>query len=372
MKKLLLLVLFTLSLFAENNETKLSFFDKEDGKLDLSDYLSTAYGLLPVPMLITEPAIGYGAGVGLVYLHDNFTGRKLASGRVVPASMSGVMAAGTQNGTRFGGAFHIGYYFEDDLRTVTFIGLPDVNVDTYTSKGKAIASNMKGLFAYQAVKARILDTNLFLGLGYIYGKIDTKVDFLIPIENNFKNAGIEIIAEYDARNSTLSPNTGYFINFKSSFYDKNVGSDNNFQKYTGNGFFYMPATDKLNVNLKISAESIGGNEAPFYAYPFVSLRGMPSMKVQGEHVVSSELELAWKIKSRWEVLVFGGIGKSFGSNQFKVGDTSFSDSKNNFTKGLGFRYLIARKFGLKMGIDVASSEKDNALYIQFGSAWSGF
>jgi len=373
MKKIVLIILLTLSLFGDSNQTKgLSFFDEKDGNLDLSDYLSQAYGFLPVPTIITEPAVGLGLGVGLIYLHDNFTGKKLDSGRVVPASMSGVIAMGTENGTKFGGAFHIGYYYDDDLRTVSFVGMPNINIDTYTANGNAISSNMKGLLAYQAIKARILDTDLFLGAGYLYGTIDTTLDFFVPIKNSYTNAAFEIIMEYDARNSTLSPTSGYFINLKSSFYSESVGSDNNFEKYKANGFFYMPATDALNVNLKITGDSIRGDEAPFYAYPFISLRGMPVMKVQGEHVLSTELEVCWNFKSRWEALAFGGLGKSFGSNQFNVGNESFSSSKNHYTKGVGFRYLIAKKFGLKMGIDIASSEHDDAFYIQFGSAWAGF
>ncbi|KDP84514.1 hypothetical protein CF70_018925 [Cupriavidus sp. SK-3] len=46
------------------NQTKdpkaLSFPDPEDGKLDASDFLLNHKGALPVPALITEPAIGGG------------------------------------------------------------------------------------------------------------------------------------------------------------------------------------------------------------------------------------------------------------------------------------------------------------------------
>ena len=40
-----------------------SFIDKIDGHLDMGEYLAeNAYGFLPVPILITEPAVGYGGG----------------------------------------------------------------------------------------------------------------------------------------------------------------------------------------------------------------------------------------------------------------------------------------------------------------------
>ena len=372
-KKILISLLLTTLLLAENNQTnELSFFDKKDGMVDLSNYLSQAYGFLPVPTLITEPAIGYGVGLGLIYLHDNFTGTKTASGRVIPASMSGVIAVGTQNGTKFGGAFYIVSWLEDNLRTTTFVGIPNVNIDTYTSNGNAISSNMKGTVAYQSVKTRVENTNLFLGVAYMYGSIDTELKFLVPVKENITSAAVEIIMDYDARNSTLSPTQGYLINAKASIFSEAVGSDIDFDKYSAYGYFYIPTTDKLNVNLKVVADTINGNEAPFYAYPSINLRGLPVMKVQGEYVLASELELSWKFKKRWDAIFFGGAGKAFGTNQFKINETNFSDAKYHFSKGIGFRYLIARKFGLKMGIDVASSEFDEAIYIQFGSAWTSF
>jgi hypothetical protein len=40
-----------------------------------------------------------------------------------------------------------------------------------------------------------------------------------------------------------------------------------------------------------------------------------------------------------------------------------------WSAGGGFRYLLARLFGLKMGIDVARGPEDWAFYVVFGSAW---
>ncbi len=373
-KALVLFIVFIYStnLYADNS---LSFYDEKDGQFDLSQYLGEAHGLLPVPILITEPAVGFGGGLGLVYLHDNFTGKKTDSGRIVPASMSGLVGGGTENGTKFLMGFHIGYYLEDRVRTISAIGKVDVNVDIYHNS-KAIASEIAGDIFYQAIKFRVLDSSLFLGTAYSYSNMNTKlnseISFPVEAENEYTNAYLEAIIEYDTRNNTLSPSSGYFINAKWKFFRKEFSSDNDFDKLISNGYFYMRVSKDLNINLKITGEKITGKEAPFSAYPFVSLRGMPSMKVQGENVLSSELELCWKFTQRWEGIVFGGIGKAFGSNQFGLGDESFNDATNNYTKGLGFRYLLARKFGLKMGIDVASSKYDNALYITFGSAWSGF
>jgi hypothetical protein len=46
------------------------FTDPTDGAFDVSGFLATRQGLLPLVVPITEPAIGYGAGVGLAFRHD--------------------------------------------------------------------------------------------------------------------------------------------------------------------------------------------------------------------------------------------------------------------------------------------------------------
>jgi len=393
LKKTLLSLTLALTLFTQTNllaqesqtttETKkMSFFDKDDGMLDASEYLSELYGFLPVPVIITEPAIGYGGGVGLVYFHDTFLGKKSASGRAIPASISALFGVATENGTRMGGVVHIGYYLEDTLRTVTFLAYSDININTFV-KELPIAANMNGPLGYQALKFRVNDSALFLGAGYIYTSLESSLKATTPdpagpqdinIVQNNTEAAAQLVLEYDTRDNTLSPSSGYFLNIKANFFNEAVGGDHDFQRHMLKSFFYMPVTDKINVNLNISAETLAGTgeDTPFYMYPFVMLRGVPIMAIQGEHIASSELELVYEATPRWDLLAFSGVGKAFGTNQFNKIDQSFSDSKNNYSGGVGFRYLVASKFGLKVGVDIATSEYDNAFYIQMGSAWAGF
>ena len=55
--------------------------------------------------------------------------------------------------------------------------------------------------------------------------------------------------------------------------------------------------------------------------------------------------------------------------------SAFNDWDQAFAKpvvysyGTGFRYLLARKFKLRMGVDVARGPEDWAYYIVFGSNW---
>ena len=51
------------------------------------------------------------------------------------------------------------------------------------------------------------------------------------------------------------------------------------------------------------------------------------------------------------------------------GTTRIDDRRTLYSGGTGLRYELARKYGLHVGLDVAFSEHDTAIYVEFGSAW---
>lgn len=97
------------------------------------------------------------------------------------------------------------------------------------------------------------------------------------------------------------------------------------------------------------------------------------MKYQGEKTALYEAQLRWEFMPRWSALVFGGAAKAYGKDKFfpDLINTPFNEAKTVYTKGVGFRYLIAKEYGLRVGIDIASNDGEEAFYIQFGTAWTG-
>lgn len=373
---LFLILTFTI-VFAEDMEESSNFFDAKDGQLDVSGHLSEAYGFLPVPTIITEPAIGFGAAVGLLYLHDNFVGEEHPSGRNIPPSMSGVIVAATENGTKAGGGFHMGHWKDDTIRTMTVAFYYDINIDLYTNDGTPLGMNGEGTYLHQSLKFRMGETDLFLGGSYTYGKTDTTFgddsNGNIPLNDIFKIGSMALTADYDSRDNTFSPNKGMMLNFQNTYFREDFGGDENFERYKVQGLFYQPIHEKVNLDLRANFEAISGDEAPFFMFPFIDMRGIPAMRYQAEKTALIEAQLRWEFLPRWSALVFGGVGKAFGEDPFNpLIDTSFSDASNRYTKGVGFRYLIAKKYGLRMGVDIAASQEDEAIYLQFGTAWQGF
>src|SRR5215471_17978154 len=53
----------------ETTNSPSRFRSAEDGWLDVSGFLDEKYGFLPVAIPITEPAVGYGAAVGLAFIN---------------------------------------------------------------------------------------------------------------------------------------------------------------------------------------------------------------------------------------------------------------------------------------------------------------
>jgi len=49
--------------------------------------------------------------------------------------------------------------------------------------------------------------------------------------------------------------------------------------------------------------------------------------------------------------------------------TDLGGSENIDSYGIGFRYVVARRYGFVMGLDVARDPEDTAIYIQAGSTW---
>jgi hemolysin activation/secretion protein len=87
------------------------------------------------------------------------------------------------------------------------------------------------------------------------------------------------------------------------------------------------------------------------------------MRYQGDSAASVEAELRWQFSGRWSLVGFGGAGSTRTSRE------TFSATQSVASGGVGFRYELARKFGLHAGLDVAHSPGTTAVYLQIGNAW---
>lgn len=373
------------------------FTDKFDGKFDASRYLSeNAYGFLPVPVIITDPAVDGGFGMMGLFFHESEEEKDVrleamqdednhkAAQSLLPPSISAAFGAYTGNGSYFAGGGHLGFFNKGKIRYIGGGGYGDLKINFYgfgdTQLPRPIEINTKAIAVMQTLKFKLGDSAFYFGPTQRYidanvsiGNFDNLSETLPPnmedelrslLSKNIVTSGAGLTLEYDSRNNFFSPTEGFKYELSHLWFDEKIGSDINYMLTEFTALNYFKLTEKWRTALRIEANYANSAQAlPPYATPSISMRGIPAARYQGQAVAMSELEVAYRVNIRWELNAFAGVGKA--SDSF----SDLSNSESRMTKGAGFRYLIARRYDFNMGIDIAKGPEDTVFYIQAGSAW---
>ena len=347
------------------------FIDPQDGYVDASRWLLEHSGFLPVPIIITEPAVGLGGGVALVFMEKNNDPAR--PGHFSPPTIKGIAAFGTENGSKGAFGFYIKNWDEDRWRYSGILGVVGMNLNFYGDQGFPGAEDLKldysldGYFIFQDLRRRLGESNWFLGLRYSYSQIDTSFDSPVPpiiTQTSMKNsnAGLSLMTIYDSRDNTMSPQEGLKGELRYNMYSEAFGGELNYNiaDLDVQGFWKMGPIFGGATRLLVK-KADGGT--PFYAKPYIDLRGIAKQRYQGDIAGSVELELRWNPDLRWQYLLFGGLGKAHTENDL------FATSDSAGTYGVGLRYLVARMLGFRMGFDIARGPEETVFYIQAGSSW---
>ena len=344
--------------------------DPEDGALDLSDYLLRHRGVLPVPIVITEPAVGYGAGVAAVYFSQSFAERAEASRargeRVTPPGITVVAALGTETGTRAFGAGHLGFWDQDRWRYAGFVGKPELHLDYFSVNGEPRSYRLDAKGLLQQLLRRMGDSDWFLGARYVYLSTESRFEGERPPDVEPRSLDTSIgklgmVVDYDSRDNIFTPDRGTFFEVEAGFARRAFGSDTDHETIYARAFTFHRAGGFV-IGFRGDARLSGG-DVPFYAQPYVSLRGVPAVRYQDRHAVMAEAEVRWNLNRRWALVGFAGVGKAYGRRQ------SWDEAPTVGAGGAGFRYLVARQLNLYAGLDFARSKDDSAVYITVGHNW---
>jgi hypothetical protein len=348
------------------------FFDTQDGQFDLSRHLLEFRGMLPVPVIITEPAVGTGGGVVGLYF-DQPLGEALKThlsetGKPIPPNITAIGGFGTENGT-WGGFFgHRHTWDSDRWRYLGGIGKASINFDYYGLLDQPRALNVDGWGFMQQLLGRIGQSDLFLGARYAWLTVQPRFDGPWPAAlprpevDAVRIGRLSFMADHDTRDNLFSPSDGHFLEAEAVAASPSLGGSTSYQQLVLKAFNWSPVGKDFVLGLRGEAQFSRG-DIPFFAKPFVVLRGIPSARYQDDNVAVAEVEGWWQATPRWSLLAFGGAGKAWGERN------GFSDTPARGAGGVGFRYLIARLLGIHAGLDVARGPEGNAVYIQVGSPW---
>ena len=344
--------------------------DADDGALDLSDYLLRHRGVLPVPIVITEPAVGYGGGLGLMYFSQSFADSAEAARargeRVQPPDIAAAVGMKTENGTWAAGFGYLGFFDQDRWRYRGLFGTSQLFLDYYSVRGDPRAYRLDADATAQLALRRIGDSHWFAGMSYLYfsseSRFETGVPDDVPARSLDSAIGkLGLVVDYDSRDNIFTPNRGTFFEMDAGFARGAFGSKSNFEMLNARAFSWHPAGDFV-LGARGDARLSRG-DVPFYAQPYIALRGVPAARYQDRNALVVEFEARWNIDSRWALVGFAGAGKAYGKRQ------TWDESDTVVAGGAGFRYLVARKLNLYAGVDVARGPEEAAVYFTFGSAW---
>lgn len=353
-------------------EQKVSFKDTLDGKLDASDFLINANGFIPIPQIITEPSLGYfGMVLAPVFIKPN---KHAKPGERVAPNITAGFVGYTANQSWMVGAMRVAHLPKYGLKYRIGGGYSSLNLDFYRNLDllgeQRFEFNIKAVPIFGSLIKEVGHTGLFLGVEYLYMSSDVSPQFIfvdLPEfiqERHLKSvvSSPGILAEFDRRDNVFTPNQGLFFSTDFRINASWSGSDYEYQGLTLRLLKYFQTTDQWVSAFRFDSRLIFG-EAPFFMMPAVNLRGVPRSRYQGEATYLLETEQRYDFNLRWSGVFFTGAAKAIPKG------VDFSDAEWVYNYGAGFRYLLARKFGLRMGIDVAGSNEDFGYYLVFGSAW---
>lgn len=344
--------------------------DPVDGWLDASGFLDTAYGFVPLFMPITEPAVGYGVGGGLIFIDRKEPKPGQAPQKPNMAVVGGML---TENNSWAVLGGHSGNWQEGQVETLVGLMGGSINLDFYGVGDGSLTSvpmsyNIQPLGGIVEGRYRIGKSPVRVGLGYLFGQANVSFNStvlppgVLPAELDSFLAGLTPKVIYDSRDNLFTPNQGIYAELNCGVFNEAVGSDFNYETVGATFIYYHPLAKTLTLGVRTEG-NFSFDDAPFYTRPFINLRGVAVRRYVGEHAADAELELRWQCWQRFSLVGFGGAGIAW--NDFE----RFQSERTVVTGGVGFRYELARKYGLHMGLDVAFGPDEPAIYIQFGNAW---
>lgn len=344
----------------------------EDGWLDVSGFLDEKYGFLPVALPITEPAVGYGAAGGVAFISKPLS--EVQSGYDRP-NITVVGGLGTENGSWGAVAGDLRNWFDGRLQTLAGVVYSSVNLDFYGIGDDSVLArsplgyNLEPRGGTLQSKYRLGGSQLWAGLSYAFATTDITFDApasppgLPDFQSESSVGGLTPSLTFNTRDNIFTPTRGTYVEATAGLFSEALGGDDEFQRVRLLGMQFIQLHPKVFLGLRGEVAASFGN-APFYLRPFIYLRGTPVMRYQGEETAQLEAELRWQFWKRLSLVGFAGGGATW--NDFERLDKT----QTVVTGGTGFRYEMARKYGIHMGLDVAFGPDNTAVYVQVGSAWT--
>lgn len=336
MKNALAILLFALctlfpaqqSFAQEKKDTKLSFRDPDDHQLDLSQWILEKNGFVPMPILITEPAVGgFGGGFAPIFIQQNAPITKNGKMYPQPPDVTVGFAGYTLNDSWAAGGGRVGTIKKWGMRYMLMAGYGNINMNYYfdfdrINQNAEFEFNIKTIPVTGSLTKQFNDPRFSAGIQYMFmhNELDVKsnrsgkyIDMLNDkiadyVSGNIGWLGLKF--SFDSRDNTFTPDEGIKTYISANWSNPAVGSDYKYGQFEGAFYYYLPLRYNWINGFRFDMQQSVGDQ-PFYIKPFIDMRGIPMARYQGKTTMLAELEERWDIKPRWSLVFFAGAGKGF-------------------------------------------------------------
>jgi hypothetical protein len=348
------------------------FIDPADGQFDLSAFLAQPHAVLPIPVIVTEPAVGYGGGAFGAFLRPR---ENVGSEGWARPNLSLVGGLATENGTWLALAGDSSRWVGGRLQTLVAAAAGKLNLDFYGG-GLGLPQLDQPVRYSLDVSGAIVEADWqvskgarwAVGLRYVFTDVTPELRDApafpdLPDRTAVTISAPTAILKYDSRNNIFTPTQGLYSETSYLVSRDSFGATVDFERLHETFLAWQPLPHDITLGERADY-AWASTSTPFFLRPYIQLRGVPAMRYQGDEVASLEVEARWQFYGRWSAVPFAGIGATDVRHA-----VSESNGQTIGSGGIGFRYELASKFGLHAGLDLAHSPGTTAVYIQFGNAW---
>jgi hypothetical protein len=348
------------------------FFDPDDGKFDISHFLEHPWGFIPIPLIVTEPAVGYGGGLAGMFLRPRESAGQEGWARPDISAVGGIA---TENGTWAAFAADSSRWLDGRLHTTAGLGAGKVNLDFYGA-GLGLPALDQPIRYSLVFQGAVAQANWQLqpkspwsvGLRYVYADVtpelrDPSALPGLPNRTDVTVSAPTPVLEYDSRDNVFTPTRGLYSETSYLISRTAFGASVDFERLQEVLLGWYPLPHEITLGARADY-AWSSDHTPFFLRPYVQLRGVAAMRYQGAQVASLEVEARWQFYERWSVVPFAGVGVTRLEQSLPS-----TDGQSVASGGIGLRYEVARKFGLNVGLDLAHSPGTTAVYLVIGNAW---
>jgi len=352
-------------------ETRAKNDDEEKEQAEDASTEKKKVGFVGLPIPIANPTLQQGlALVGAALYH---------LGEDAPASLTGVGAMYTSTESWGYGLVQKIYTSHDRWRITAGAIRFKLNLRFYGIGENAGAKDSHVPFtldgkAYGAEVLHALGKNTYLGLGYIFFSnttIFTSNENLpeIPFFDLTFNQSVALLTlpfQWDTRDNILNPKRGNYLKLTATFSDEAIGSDFTYQQYRFGFSHYAHLNDRMILAVRGTACDTQ-NRAPFYRLCTLGsgdgLRGFPVEVYWRRSSAAAVAEWRWSFAGRWGVIAFAGTGAT------GRGITELNLDNLVPSYGVGIRFMMAKDYGVNIGLDYGRSNDRDAIYFRVGEAF---